>query len=53
MKRALPAGPAMRARRTDDTAAFTLRDIMIALCGGLTPAADGIEMMIDRIEGMN
>ncbi len=53
MKRALPAGPATRARRPDDTAPFTLRDIMIALCGGLTPAADGIEMMIDRIERLN
>lgn len=54
MKRALADGPAPRATRIDTTTApFTLRDIVIALCGGLTPAADGLELMIDRIERLH
>lgn len=54
MKRPPSDGPAPRAARIDETTApFTLRDIVIALCGGLTPAADGLELMIDRIERLH
>ncbi|MCE5974215.1 hypothetical protein LZA78_12040 [Sinirhodobacter sp. WL0062] len=46
-------GPVPRAAtQSTDYPSFSLRDLVQALCSGLTPSADGLEMMLDRIERM-
>ncbi|MCL7464883.1 hypothetical protein [Phaeovulum sp. NW3] len=45
-------GPAA-ARRADQSSAqpqFGLRDIVQALCAGLPPSAEGLELILDRLE---
>ncbi len=49
MKRAPIPGPADRADKIADSP-LSLRDIVEALCCGLTPSADSIEICLDRIE---
>ena len=48
MKRSLHPGPEARGARRSDPP-FSLRDLVEAICTGVTPA-QGIEMMLDRIE---
>ena len=52
--KALPLpGPVPRAAtQHPDNPSFSLRDLVQALCSGLAPSADGLEMMLDRIERM-
>ena len=50
MKRASSPGPHHGAQTLTEPP-LRLRDIVEALCAGLTPSAAGLEIALDRIEG--
>jgi hypothetical protein len=53
MKRAPFPGPADRAPMTRHNDPLRLADIVQALCAGLSPSAEGLEQMLDRIESVS
>jgi hypothetical protein len=43
-------GPKARPHEQVPPSSISLRDIVQALCSGLTPSSEGLELVLDRIE---